>query len=98
VLWNGNYEDELVYPNPFKGQVQFDFNVKTPENISVQIVDASGRQVRQMMAPQNVQTGRYLMVWDGKNNEGAELPAGYYQLQIRGSHSGSRTKKLILNP
>lgn len=97
VVWNARYEDELAYPNPFSTQVKFGFTVTTPERVSISVTDAGGRTVRKLVENEDFRGGRYLMVWDGKNDLRQALPPGVYHLLISGSVSGIKSSRLMLN-
>ncbi len=84
TLWNSNYADEVVYPNPFQDQTKIKFTLKGADKISISIYDSEGKQVRQLLNPNFVSEGQYQIIWDGKNSLGSDLPNGTYYYKIIG--------------
>lgn len=80
---NGNSVDEIdltnsVFPNPFKEQVSINLNKYSQLGIQeLAIFDASGNQIRRF------NSSDYVLLWDGKNSSGINVPAGIYYLQIK---------------
>lgn len=96
VLWNSNYADELVYPNPFARETNIAFSLSRPERLYLSIFDEKGRPVRTLLAGNLVAEGRFQIVWDGKDASGAALPAGVYGYCIRGENGEIKTGKIVL--
>lgn len=95
VLWNSNYADELVYPNPFVQETKIEFTVNQPEKLNIEIVDENGQLVRKLVAGSLVQAGKFQLIWDGKNGNGIEVPSGIYFYRIEGEKMGLKTGKMI---
>ncbi len=73
------------YPNPFNGVTRMDFAVPVAEagqNVSLAIYDLRGRLVRQLINTPLVE-GRYFTVWDGRNQQGADVASGMYLYLLR---------------
>ncbi len=96
VLWNSNYSDELIYPNPSSGEVNITFSLAQAERLNLSIFDGNGQLVRQLLSGNLVQAGDFQIVWDGKDNGGAVLPSGVYFWTIVGANGGAKSGKLIL--
>ena len=84
VLWNSNYADELIYPNPFSHQTTIEFTLAAPETLNLSIFDESGKLVRMLIANSKVAAGKYQMIWDGKDGNGSMLKNGIYFFSIVG--------------
>ena len=97
MLWNSNYADELIYPNPFEKETKIEFSVSNPERIDLCILDNKGRKVRQLLIGDEVQKGKFQIIWDGKDGLGNELPNGVYYYVLRGEKNDERKGKIILN-
>ena len=96
VLWNANYSDELIYPNPFSGAVNIAFSLAQTERIDLSIFDESGRLVRRLLSGNLVQAGQFQIVWDGRDSGGSTVPGGVYYWKILGENGGAVAGKLIL--
>ena len=95
MLWNSNYADELVYPNPFKIETVIEFSVKEAEQLNLSILNEQGQVVRHLMTGTLVPAGIFQVIWDGQNNSGNALPSGMYWYRIRGENGGLKTGKII---
>ena len=96
VLWNSNYANELVYPNPFMKQTTISFSLNKPERLNIFIYNERGQLVRSLVAGSLVSEGKYEIIWDGKDGFGTELASGVYLYSINGEGSGLKTGKIIL--
>ncbi|MEI6409373.1 MAG: DUF1566 domain-containing protein [Bacteroidota bacterium] len=92
VLWNSNYSDELIYPNPSSGDVNITFSLAQQERISLAIYDEQGRLVRTLLADNVVPAGQFQVVWDA----GSEVPNGVYFWKLQGEKGDLRGGKLVL--
>ncbi len=84
VLWNSNYADELVYPNPTERAITISFNVTTANTTTLAIFDAAGNLVRTVLNEQPVAPGAYHVVWDGTDARGLPVSAGTYYYRVEG--------------
>lgn len=96
VLWNSNYSDELIYPNPFAHEVKIEFAVHLPERLSLSIFDATGRMVRALVPESPVSAGKFQVMWDGRTDEGTLLANGVYFWKIQGESGQARSGKVLL--
>lgn len=96
VLWNANYSDELIYPNPTSGEVNITFSLKQAERINLSIYEENGLMVRRLLNGDLISAGQFHLIWDGKNGSGATLPSGVYFWKIQGENGGTMAGKLIL--
>lgn len=96
MIWNSNYADELIYPNPFNQETKIEFSLNNPERINLYILDDCGRKVKQLIAGNEVQSGKFQIIWDGKDSSGNLLPNGTYYYALKGQNSEERTGKIIL--
>lgn len=88
VLWNSNYADELVYPNPSAGETTIEFTVNKAEHISLNVYNEQGQLVRTLIAGSTVQKGKYQIRFDGNDSHGNPLSAGVYFYSINGERNG----------
>jgi hypothetical protein len=96
VLWNSNYSDELIYPNPTSGEVKIEFSLAQSERLELSIFDGNGRLVRRLLAGELVPVGKFQIVWDGRDGSGRVVPSGVYFWKILGSNGSTTSGKLIL--
>ena len=66
------------YPNPFRESTTFSYQIETnQEKVLLKIYNTIGQEVKTLV--NKIQSaGYYAEEWDGKNNQGIELPAGFY--------------------
>ena len=95
VLWNSNYADELIYPNPFHSETEIEFSLTTAEKISVSILNQNGKLIRPLLVNNLVSAGKYQLVWDGKDGNGNAVPSGIYHYLFNGETSGSHSGKIV---
>lgn len=83
VVWNSDYLNELVYPNPFSEQVTISFNLPHSDRASISIMDNYGRLVRELVQSHPLEAGAFSVMWDGKNDYGQKQMAGNYQYFVQ---------------
>lgn len=64
-------------PNPFLGTVQFLLRLSGNVNVSLAIYDVRGRELRKLLEGAS-EPGIRTLVWDGRDDTGAEVAAGIY--------------------
>ena len=64
------------------------FLLRSPQKISLTIVDSGGNTVRHLVTNRSYPKGRVTVFWDGAGDNGRRLPDGAYRLAI---HLPSRT-------
>ena len=96
VLWNSNYMDELVYPNPFTESTKIEFTIKEPEIIELGIYNENAQLVRKLIVGNEVGSGTYNVIWDGKDFSGNDQQDGIYVFHLNGSITGHKSGKIIL--
>ncbi|MDZ7374577.1 MAG: T9SS type A sorting domain-containing protein [candidate division KSB1 bacterium] len=70
------------YPNPGRESLQLFCLAPPAEPLDVGIYDLRGRLIRKLQ-PRWTQAGRYLLVWDGWNEDGKRVPSGVYLVRAR---------------
>jgi hypothetical protein len=81
------------YPNPFNGKTTFSYMLLKESFISVAIYDVLGKKIRDIVEC-NMQAGKYISSWDGKDNNGKEVGTGQYYLKLNVGKS-IETKKMM---
>ncbi|NQV37951.1 MAG: T9SS type A sorting domain-containing protein [Candidatus Marinimicrobia bacterium] len=69
------------YPNPFNPTTQIQFEVATSGKVRLVVYDVSGRYVRTLVND-DMPSGRYNVVWDGKNNSNQMVSTGVYFVRM----------------
>ena len=95
VLWNRDYSDELIFPNPFVEETTLSFTLKQTENVQLSLFDEQGKQVRTLIAGSIVPAGSFQLAWNGKDDRGRILPDGVYWYHLQTGGSGLKTGKIV---
>ncbi len=70
-------------PNPFNPRTTIRFESPDARVVDLQIYDASGRLVRDLLRGQHVDVGDYEAEWNGKDEAGRTVAAGVYFYALR---------------
>jgi flagellar hook assembly protein FlgD len=68
-------------PNPFNPQTRIRFELSQPGSAQVGIFDVSGRLVRTLVS-ESLAAGPHERVWQGKDNDGRQVPSGAYYVRL----------------
>lgn len=83
-----------VFPNPFNPVANIAYVLAAPSDVSISIYNMRGQQVRNFQR-NNVAAGSWNLTWDGKDQNGRELPSGVYYFRMQAGMD-SFTKKAVL--
>ena len=72
-----SFNIQSVYPNPFNGQVKFDFMINSPQLVQFNVYDISGRTIVDEIIMSGSK-GYHQVSWDGKNVYGKMVSSGVY--------------------
>ena len=72
-----SFNIQSVYPNPFNGQVKFDFIINSPQLVQFNVYDISGRTIVDEIIMSGSK-GYHQVSWDGKNVYGKMVSSGVY--------------------
>ncbi|MEI7670433.1 MAG: metallophosphoesterase, partial [Pseudomonadota bacterium] len=95
ILWNSNYEDQLVYPNPFNNETKIEFAVNQSEKINLNVYNENGLIVRKLIAGNIIPQGKFQIIWDGKDGLGNSLPNGIYWYSLQSEKSEVKNGKIV---
>jgi endo-1,4-beta-xylanase len=70
------------YPNPFNPTTTIQYQVPTDVQVTLTVYNMLGQGVRTLV-DQHQSAGYYSVIWDGKNNIGADLGSGMYIYRIK---------------
>jgi hypothetical protein len=73
-----------VSPNPFRDKINIEYCIgQSAEGIELEIFDAAGRLVKNfILHPSSSFILPAKLEWDGKNNQGKEVPSGIYFFKV----------------
>lgn len=80
----------VAFPNPFREETELSLAGAESWSGAVEIVDISGRRVRQF----ELSSAQGRVSWDGRTDDGELLPAGVYFVRPAHGRSGARLIKL----
>jgi ligand-binding sensor domain-containing protein len=69
-------------PNPFNPSTIIKYDLSKQAEVTLVIYDMLGRRVRTLV-DQCQQTGRYAVIWDGRNDQGQMVSSGTFLYQLR---------------
>lgn len=69
------------FPNPFNGKVNFSIYMFKEANVSVDIVDISGRHIASLYSGMFMQ-GNHKISWVGQNDYGNPISSGVYYIRV----------------
>ncbi|MFN8308825.1 MAG: metallophosphoesterase [Chitinophagales bacterium] len=95
VIWNEDYVDERVFPNPFSTETKIVFHNSQRQKLEINILNLEGKLIRKLVRSGEVAAGDFEILWDGKDGSGIEVPSAVYILQISGSVTGTASNKII---
>ncbi len=79
------------------GGAQVTFTLSAPGQASLEILNISGRPVRQVVAGRTYPAGTAQVLWDGRNGAGALVPAGTYLVRVT-AHADNGQQVSALRP
>jgi hypothetical protein len=91
----GKFQLLQNFPNPFNSSTTISFTTTRERWYSIDIYDISGRLVKHV-ANQDFESGAHSVVWNGRNNNGAEAASGFYLCRMYGGFSQQNIKLLLL--
>ncbi len=96
MIWNANYKDEIVYPNPFSKETTIEFSLIEMEKVSVSIYNELGQLVKNLLMGNSINPGKFQVIWDGTDNSGSDATNGTYFYSISTLNKIIKSGKIIL--
>ncbi len=95
-------QDDIVdiynYPNPFKGDTYFTFELRgsnMPDEISIRIFTIAGRLIREIRPARSELTLNFNRIkWDGRDEDGSDIANGVYLYKLTTKYK-DKTKSTI---
>jgi hypothetical protein len=82
------------YPNPFNPTTNLSFPLPKGGDVTLTIYNLLGQPVRKLVHEQRA-AGTHTVVWDGRNENGEQVPSGVYHYRLQAG-SFVETKKMLL--
>jgi hypothetical protein len=82
------------YPNPFNAETIIQFSLGQPGHVDLSISNILGQKLYYWSDDYD-RTGTFSMRWDGKGNDGRDMPSGVYFYQLRTSE-GKLTRQMMI--
>jgi len=73
------------HPNPFNPRLEITFELSTPQAVRLEIYDLAGRRVAQLASDLHA-AEIHRASWNGRDQQGRDLPSGGYFVVLRGEH------------
>ena len=83
------------YPNPCNPTTTIDYSLKTRGHVELSIYNILGRKVRTLVSGDK-DAGWHEVIWDGKDDAGANVSTGVYFYKMKSSEYINTKKMLIL--
>jgi hypothetical protein len=83
------------YPNPFNPTTVITFGLPKETNVTLEVYNILGMQVRTLIAGERMSAAKYSIEWDGKDNSGMSVPSGVYLYRIH-TDKFDAAKKMVL--
>ena len=83
------------YPNPFNPNTTLRFDLPVVSDVQIVIYDLLGREVARLV-DQRLQAGSHLLLWDGCDHNGSEMPSGMYILSMVTPEYAKSIKTVLL--
>jgi len=83
------------YPNPFNPQTTIAYDLPGEATVTLNVFDASGRLVRELVDGEVLTAGRYETMWNGRNDAGRQVASGVYFYCLEAGVY-SETKRMVL--
>ena len=85
-----------VSPNPFKGMTRISWQITKETKTRLQIIDVTGRVVKNWIDSSPLEPGLYSRTWDGKDEYGRLVAEGVYIINFATNEASLTTKLIFL--
>lgn len=88
------YKLEQNYPNPFNPETKIIYSIPEAGFVKLYVYDINGTLIKTLIEREQT-SGRYEIIWDGKNQQGEKVCSGVYFYRMQ-ANSFIQTRKMIL--
>lgn len=85
-----------IFPNPFMHSTTVFLNLPMDSDVQMELYDAAGRLIKQLLAKQYLIAGEHEFRWNGDGAGGNNVPPGVYLLRIRAGNIDTSRKIILL--
>jgi len=87
---------EQNFPNPFNPETAIRFGLPEKSEVTIKILDLSGRAVATVLDRVELPAGRHQRTWNGRDDQGRAVVSGIYFYQMQVGSVVKKTMKLTL--
>jgi hypothetical protein len=84
-----------IYPNPFNPGTTLSYTLNQEAQVSVSILDLTGRVVTRLVHQKSHHAGAYTLYWDGSSDSGEKLSSGIFFMKIQ-SLEQSKVHRIVM--
>gem|GEM_PF-5387958 len=84
-----------IYPNPFNPGTTLSYTLNQEAQVSVSILDLTGRVVTRLVHQKSHHAGAYTLYWDGSSDSGEKLSSGIFFMKIQ-SLGQSKVHRIVM--
>lgn len=92
VIWNANYQNEIVFPNPYSESAVIKFSLIKSDKITIKLFDDKGILVKTILNENQIPSGDFQIYLDDHSNS---LPKGVYYYKISNQSGQLHSGKVI---
>ena len=81
------------YPNPFKNNTQFSFEINQSAEVEINIYTLGGRKIKNIRSDY-YEAGYHYINWDGKDTYGDNIANGVYLYSLKAINNGKSISKI----
>lgn len=89
-----NTAEVRIFPNPFREAVHITYELSTPENVTIEILDITGKTIKKWPTERKL-SGSHKVIWQTSDANGSIIKAGTYICRIQTS-IGSVSKMIVM--
>ncbi len=89
-----SFELAQNYPNPFNPVTVIEYALSEPATVTLRVYDVQGHLIR-VLRDQEQETGRYHVIWDGRDENGNFVASGVYFYRLE-TPAFSQARKMVL--
>jgi hypothetical protein len=86
---------EQNYPNPFNPSTSIQYGLPESEHVRITIYSLLGQEIAEL-ANTLQSPGSYRVVWNGKNQQGRDMPSGIYIIRLQAGSTQLAKKAMLV--
>jgi hypothetical protein len=90
------YSLDQNYPNPFNPSTTINYNLPKNASVSLKIFNALGQEVVTLVNGEEQMSGKYQVIWDGKDSFGKTMATGMYFYELKAGNVNLVKKMLLM--